>query len=122
VRVDPLFTVPNPGRVVGTSVTFVPGARTDWHTHPLGQTPIVTAGRGWVQSEGGPAGRCGVVWFSPGEKQWPGATATTAMTHIALQERLNGEAVDWMEKAIDEQYQTGSKTEQKSSSRRSRSS
>jgi quercetin dioxygenase-like cupin family protein len=114
VRIDPLFTVPDPGRVAGASVTFEPGARTAWHTHPLGQTLIVTAGCGWVQREDGPVGVIppgDVVWFSPGEKHWHGAAATTAMTHIALQERLNGKVVDWMEKVTDEQYQVGSMAE-----------
>src|SRR5450755_4493040 len=110
VRIDPLNTAPEPARVSCASVTFEPGARTAWHTHPLGQTLIVIAGCGWVQRDGGPvkAIRPGdVVWFSPGEKHWHGATATTAMTHIALQERLNGKVVDWMEKVTDEQYQAG---------------
>ena len=114
VRIDPLFTVPDPGRVNGASASFEPGARTAWHTHPLGQTLITTAGRGWVQREGGPVEviRPGdVVWLSPGEKHWHGAAATTAMTHIALQERLNGKVVDWMEKVTDGQYQAGSKVE-----------
>jgi quercetin dioxygenase-like cupin family protein len=107
VRVDPLFQAPDPARVAGSSVTFEPGARTAWHTHPLGQTLIVTSGRGWVQREGGPVEdiRPGdVVWFPPGEKHWHGATATTAMTHIAIQERLNGKAVEWLEKVSDGQY------------------
>jgi len=107
VRIDPLFQVPDPARVQGASVTFEPGARTAWHTHPLGQTLIVTAGCGWVQREGGPIEEVhpgDVVWFSPGEKHWHGATPSTAMTHIALQERLDGKVVDWMEKVSDEQY------------------
>jgi quercetin dioxygenase-like cupin family protein len=107
VRVDPMFQAPDPARVVGASVTFEPGARTAWHTHPLGQTLIVTAGCGWVQREGGPVEEIrpgDVVWFPPGEKHWHGATATTAMTHIAVQEALNGKTVDWMEKVSDEQY------------------
>jgi quercetin dioxygenase-like cupin family protein len=107
VRIDPLFTAPDPGRVGGASVTFEPGARTAWHTHPLGQTLIVTSGYGWVQREGGPIEEIrpgDVVSFPPGEKHWHGATPTTAMTHIAIQERLNGKAVDWMEKVSDEQY------------------
>ena len=110
VRVDRLFNAPDPARVAGASVTFEPGARTAWHTHPLGQTLVVTAGAGWVQREGGPVEpiRPGdVVWFAPGEKHWHGATATTAMTHIALQERLDGKVVDWMEKVTDEQYARG---------------
>jgi len=98
----------DPARVVGASVTFEPDARTAWHTHPLGQTLIVTYGRGWVRRWGGPveAIRPGdVVWFAPGEKHWHGATATSAMTHIAIQEKLNGKTVDWMEQVSDEQYQ-----------------
>ncbi len=94
-------------RTVGASVTFEPGARTAWHTHPLGQTLIVTAGCGWVQREGGPIEEIhpsDVIWFPPGEKHWHGATATTAMTHIAIQEQLDGKTVDWMEKVNDEQY------------------
>src|SRR6266498_1527097 len=107
VRIDPLFTAPAPARVGGASVTFEPGARTAWHTHPLGQTLIVTAGLGRVQREGGPIEeiRLGdVVWFPPGEKHWHGATPTTAMTHIAIQEHLDGKVVDWMEKVSDERY------------------
>jgi len=107
VRVDPLFQAPDPARVVGASVRFEPGARTAWHTHPLGQTLIVTYGRGWAQREGGPVEEIrpgDVVWFPPGEKHWHGATPTTAMTHIAIQEALNGKTVDWMEKVSDEQY------------------
>jgi quercetin dioxygenase-like cupin family protein len=109
VRIDPLFEAPNPARAVGASVTFEPGARTAWHSHPLGQTLIVTAGFGRVQRWGGPIEdiRPGdVIWFPPGEKHWHGATPTTAMTHIAIQERLDGKTVDWMEKVSDEQYQT----------------
>src|SRR4051812_47489693 len=107
VRVDPLFEVPQPGRVVGASVTFLPRARTAWHTHPLGQTLIVTAGCGWAQREGGPREEIrpgDVVWFPPGEKHWHGATTSTAVTHIAVQEKLEGKMVDWMEKVSDEQY------------------
>ena len=107
VRIDPLFQAPDPARVRGASVTFEPGARTAWHTHPLGQTLIVTAGCGWVQREGGPVEEIrpgDVVWFSPGEKHWHGATATTGMTHIAIQEALNGKVVDWMEHVSDAQY------------------
>ena len=110
VRVDPLFQVPDPARASGSSVTFEPGARTAWHTHPLGQTLIVTSGRGWVQREGGPIEEVrpgDVVWFPPGEKHWHGATPTTAMTHIAIQERLDGKAVDWLEKVSDAQYLGG---------------
>ena len=107
VRVDPLFQAPTPARVSGASVTFEPGARTAWHTHPLGQTLIITSGLGWVQREGEPIEEVrpgDVVWFAPGEKHWHGATLTTSMTHIALQELLNGKAVDWLEKVSDEQY------------------
>lgn len=113
VRIDRLFSPPEPARVAGALVTFEPGARTAWHTHPLGQTLIVTVGRGWVQREGGPVEEVrpgDVVWFPPGEKHWHGASATTAMSHIAIQEGLNGKVVDWMEKVTDEQYRAGSKT------------
>jgi quercetin dioxygenase-like cupin family protein len=109
VRIDPLFSAPDPARVAGASVTFEPSARTAWHTHPLGQTLIVTAGRGLVQREGGSVEELlpgDVVWFSPGEKHWHGAGPTTAMTHIAIQEQLNGKAVDWLEHVTDPQYQT----------------
>ena len=105
VRVDPLFEAADPARVVGASVTFEPGARTAWHTHPLGQTLIVTAGSGRAQHWGGPIEEIrpgDVIWFAPGEKHWHGAAATTAMTHIAIQERLDGKTVDWMEKVSDE--------------------
>ena len=107
VRIDPLFQAPEPARVLGASVTFEPGARTAWHTHPLGQTLIVTAGLGLVQSWGGPIEQIrpgDVVWCPPGEKHWHGATPTTAMTHIAILERLDGKNVEWMEKVSDEQY------------------
>ena len=107
VRLDPLFQAPEPARVSGSSVTFEPGARTAWHTHPLGQTLIVTSGCGWVAREGGPVEEIrpgDVVWFPPGEKHWHGATPTTAMTHIAIQESLNGKNVDWLERVSDEQY------------------
>jgi len=107
VPVDPLFQALEPARASGASVTFEPGARTAWHAHPLGQILIVTSGSGWVQHEGGPVEdiRPGdVVWFAPGEKHWHGATPTTAMTHIAIQEMLNGNVVEWMEKVSDEQY------------------
>ena len=107
MRVDPLMQAPDPARVAGASVTFEPGARTASHTHPLGQTLIVTSGRGWVQVWGGRVEEIhpgDVVWFLPGEKHWHGATPTTAMARIAIQERLDGKAVDWMEKVSDEQY------------------
>jgi quercetin dioxygenase-like cupin family protein len=110
VRIDPLFPASAPARAAGNAVTFEPGARTAWHTHPLGQTLIVTFGHGWVQREGGPieAIRPGdVVWFEPGERHWHGATATTAMTHIAIQEALDGKPVDWMEQVTEEQYRAG---------------
>jgi len=114
VRIDPLFQAPDPARVVGASVTFEPGARTAWHTHPLGQTLIVTAGSGLVQSWGGPIREIwpgDVVWIPPGEKHWHGAKATTAMTHIAIQEQLNGKTADWMEKVSDELYEAASSGE-----------
>src|SRR5271167_2600150 len=107
VRIDPLFEAPQPARVFGASVTFEPGARTAWHTHPLGQELIVTSGLGWVQRWGGPKEEirsCDVIWFPAGEKHWHGATATTAMIHIAIVERLNGKSADWMEKVSDDQY------------------
>jgi quercetin dioxygenase-like cupin family protein len=107
VRVDPLFQAPNPGRVSGGHVTFEPGARTAWHTHPLGQTLIVTFGCGLVQREGGPIEqiRAGdVVWFPPGEKHWHGASPTAGMSHIAIQESLYGKNVDWLEKVSEQQY------------------
>ncbi|MFF9551186.1 (R)-mandelonitrile lyase [Methylobacterium fujisawaense] len=107
VRIDPLHTAPDPARVAMASVTFEPGARTAWHTHPLGQTLIVTFGRGWVQREGGLIEEIApgdVVWFEPNEKHWHGATAATAMTHIAIQERLDGKAVTWMEEVTERQY------------------
>lgn len=107
VRVDPLFEPPDPARVRCASVTFQPGARTAWHTHPLGQTLIVTSGVGWAQRDGELVEeiRLGdVVWFSPNEKHWHGATATTTMTHIAIQEALDGKVVEWMEHVTDEQY------------------
>ena len=108
VRIDPLFQAIAPARALGASVTFEPGARTAWHTHPLGQTLIVTAGAGLVQRRDGPIEEIrpgDVVWIPPGEEHWHGAKATTAMTHIAIQEKLNGKAVEWMEKVSDEQYQ-----------------
>ena len=107
VRIDPLFQTPDPARAVGASVTFEPGARTAWHTHPLGQTLIVTAGVGWAQREGGPIDEIrpgDVVWFSPNEKHWHGATPVTAVTHIAIQERADGKTVDWLEHVSEEQY------------------
>lgn len=107
VRLDPLVRTPDPARVVAVTVTFEPGARTAWHTHPLGQTVIVTSGCGWAQRWGGPVEEIrpgDVVWFPPGEKHWHGATATTAMTHIAIQEELDGKTADWMEEVGDEQY------------------
>ena len=108
VRVDPLFQAIDPARAAGASVTFEPGARTAWHTHPLGQTLIVTAGCGQAQRWGGPIENLrpgDVVCIPPGEKHWHGAAPTTAMTHIAIQEQLNGKSVDWMEKVSEEQYQ-----------------
>ena len=107
VRIDPLFDANEARRAVAASVTFEPGARTAWHTHPLGQTLIITAGCGWVQREGGPIQHVfpgDVVWFAPNEKHWHGATATNGMTHIAIQENLNGKVVEWMEQVTDEQY------------------
>ena len=100
VRIDTPFQAPDPARVAMASVTFEPGARTAWHTHPLGQTLIVTAGFGWAQRDGGPVEEIrpgDTVWFAPGEKHWHGASPTTAMAHIAIQERLDGRTVDWME-------------------------
>ncbi|EWY36289.1 cupin [Skermanella stibiiresistens SB22] len=107
VRIDPLHMAPEPARVGSASVTFEPGARTAWHTHPLGQTLIIVSGTGWVQREGGPVEEVrpgDVVWFPPGVRHWHGATPTNAMTHIAIQESLDGKAVDWLEKVSDEQY------------------
>ena len=107
VRVDPLFQTPPPARVAGAHVTFEPGARTNWHTHPLGQTLIITSGLGWVQREGGAIEEVrpgDVVWFPPDLRHWHGATPATAMTHIAIQESLDGKVVDWMERVSDEQY------------------
>ncbi|MEH1986666.1 MULTISPECIES: (R)-mandelonitrile lyase [unclassified Nostoc] len=107
VRIDPLFEAHDPARTLGASVTFEPGARTAWHTHPLGQTLIVTAGCGLAQRWGGAIEQIrpgDTIWFSPGEKHWHGATSTTAMTHIAIQEQLDGKTVDWMEKVSDKQY------------------
>jgi quercetin dioxygenase-like cupin family protein len=110
VRLDPLHTAEAPARVAAASVTFEPGARTAWHTHPLGQILVVTAGAGWTQCEGEPVVeiRAGdVIWCPPGHRHWHGATPTTAMTHIAIQEALNGSAVTWMEKVSDQQYLAG---------------
>src|SRR4051794_34223770 len=107
VRIDPLFQAPAPARAVGAAVTFEPGARTAWHTHPLGQTLIVISGAGRVQRLGAAIEEIrpgDVVWFPPGEKHWHGASPTTAMTHIAVQEALDGKAVEWMEQVSDEQY------------------
>lgn len=107
VRIDPLFQAPGPARAASAQVTFEPGARTAWHTHPLGQTLIVTAGLGWVQREGGLIEEIrpgDVVWFPPGLKHWHGASPTNAMSHIAIQETLDGKAVDWLEKVSDQQY------------------
>ena len=108
VRIDPLFQANDPARAVGVSVTFEPGSRTAWHSHPLGQTLIVIAGCGLAQRWDGPVEEIhtgDVVWFPPGEKHWHGATSTTAMTHIAIQEQLGGKTAEWMEKVSDEQYQ-----------------
>ena len=108
VRIDPLFQPKEPARALGASVTFEPGARTAWHTHPLGQTLIVTVGCGRVQRWDGPIEEMrpgDVIWFPPGEKHWHGAAPTTAMTHIAIVDVLDGKSADWMEKVTDEQYQ-----------------
>jgi quercetin dioxygenase-like cupin family protein len=107
VRIDAPFQGTELARVAGATVTFEPGARTAWHTHPLGQTLLVVAGLGWVQREGGPVEeiRSGdIVWFAPGEKHWHGAAATTGMSHVAIAEKLDGKSVDWMEHVTDEQY------------------
>jgi quercetin dioxygenase-like cupin family protein len=107
VRIDSRFQGSGSARVGGAFVTFEPGGRTAWHTHPLGQTLIVVSGRGWVQTEGGTKEEISpgdIVWFAPGEKHWHGASATTAMTHIAIAEALDGKTVDWMEKVSDQQY------------------
>lgn len=107
VRIDPLFQANAPARAAGATVTFEPGARTAWHTHPLGQTLIVTAGCGWVQCEGSTIEEIhpgDVVCISANERHWHGATPTTAMTHIAIQEALDGKVINWMEKVTDEQY------------------
>ena len=118
VRIQPLFEAPEPARVRGASVTFEPGARTAWHTHPLGQTLIVTAGLGWAQREGRPIEEIrpgDVVWFPPNEKHWHGATPTKAMTHIAIQEALDGKVVDWMEHVTDKEYLSGTQESRKKS-------
>jgi quercetin dioxygenase-like cupin family protein len=110
VRIDPLHSADDPARVTAASVTFEPGARTAWHTHPLGQMLVVTAGCGWTRCEDGPIVeiRAGdVIWCPPGHRHWHGATPTTAMTHIAIQEALNGSAITWMEKVTDEEYLAG---------------
>jgi quercetin dioxygenase-like cupin family protein len=107
VRIDMLFDAPVPARVVGASVTFEPGARTAWHTHPLGQTLIVTSGSGRAQRWGGPIEEIhpgDIIWFAPNEKHWHGASPTTAMTHSAIQEKLDGKTVDWLEQVTDAQY------------------
>lgn len=107
VRIDPLFEANEARRGAAATVTFEPGARTAWHTHPLGQTLVITTGCGWVQRDGGPREEVhpgDVVWFAPNEKHWHGATATNGMSHIAIQENLAGKVVDWMEKVTDEQY------------------
>jgi quercetin dioxygenase-like cupin family protein len=107
VRIDPLFTAPDPARVAAALVTFEPGARTAWHTHPFGQTLVVTAGCGWAQRDGGPVEEIrpgDVIFFAPGEKHWHGAAPTTGMSHIAIQERLGGSPVDWLEHVSDDQY------------------
>ena len=107
VRIDPLFQAPEPARVSSALVTFEPGARTAWHTHPLGQTLIVISGCGWTQCAGEPRTEIkagDVIWCPPGHKHWHGATSTTAMAHIAIQEMLDGKAVDWLEKVSDDEY------------------
>lgn len=109
VRVDPLFAAPAPARVAGALVTFEPGARTAWHTHPLGQTLVVVSGLGWAQRWGGPREEIrpgDVVWFAPGEKHWHGAAAANGMSHYAIQEALDGRAVDWLEQVSEAQYQS----------------
>jgi quercetin dioxygenase-like cupin family protein len=116
VRIDPLFAANDARRAAAATVTFEPGARTAWHTHPLGQTLIVTSGCGWVQRKGGRVEEIhpgDVVWFEPNEKHWHGAAKTTAMTHIAIQENLNGKVVEWMEKVTDEEYDVGLKEKEK---------
>lgn len=120
VRIDPLFSATPPGRAASAAVTFEPGARTAWHTHPLGQTLIVTFGLGRAQREGGPIEEIrpgDVIWFEAGEKHWHGASPTTAMQHIAIQEVLDGKAVDWLEKVTDAQYSAGAGDAMKKTSR-----
>jgi len=107
VRIDPLFSAHDPARTSGAYVTFEPGARSAWHTHPLGQTLVVTSGSGWVQAWNGPVQEINpgdAIWTPPGEKHWHGAKANTSLTHIAIQEALNGKVVEWMEKVGDDQY------------------
>lgn len=107
VRIDPLFDPNNARRAAAATVTFEPGARTAWHTHPLGQTIIIVAGLGWVQREGGPVEEVhpgDIVWFDANEKHWHGASATVGMSHIAIQENLDGKVVDWLEQVTEEQY------------------
>jgi quercetin dioxygenase-like cupin family protein len=114
VRIDPLIATTPPARVGGAVVTFEPGARTAWHTHPLGQMLIITAGCGLTQVEGGPVVRIrpgDVVWCKPGEKHWHGATSTTAMTHVAILESLDGKNVNWMEQVTDQEYAAGERAE-----------
>jgi len=114
VRIDPLFHAPDPARVGGATVTFEPGARTAWHTHPLGQTLIVTVGCGWTQCEGGSIVEIrpgDVIWCPPNRRHWHGATPTTGMTHIAIQEALNGKVVEWMQHVTDEEYLAGPRGE-----------
>jgi quercetin dioxygenase-like cupin family protein len=109
VRIDPLFDAPEPSRGLAATVTFEPGARTAWHTHPLGQTLIITSGVGWTQCWGEPKEEIrpgDVVWCPPGKKHWHGATSTTAMTHIAIAEKRDGKAVEWMEHVTDAQYRS----------------
>ena len=118
VRIQPMFESREPARARGASVTFEPGARTAWHTHPMGQTLIVTSGLGWSQREGAPIEEIrpgDVVWFSPNEKHWHGATLTKAMTHIAIQEALDGKVVEWMEHVTDKEYLSGTQESRKKS-------
>jgi len=118
VQIQPMFESPEPARARGASVTFEPGARTAWHTHPLGQTLIVTSGLGLAQREGGPIEEIrpgDVVWFAPNEKHWHGATPTKAMTHIAIQEALDGRVVEWMEHVTDKEYLSGTQESRKKS-------